>query len=204
MKKKLFLTAVILLFVGLFLIACNGDKEVNVSRGTFYSLQEAYDNGFINRDDIKHISYFATGLVVEVLDGYEDEWEMEWGIPESYWTKIRRIDFTPQKPNPSLTNISPQVIASMKSAFYTANKELMDISLQQGINDGWIPKGTTATDTISIMDFFGEYNGSYAVRITSNLWGYGGVAVYQLVSNIGWGFGSAPFIAIFRVTEILK
>jgi len=204
MKKKLVL-ATILFLTGLFLIACNGTpKEVNVPRGTFYSLQEAYDGGFITRDDIKHISWFATGRVVEVLDATGNEWEMELHQPENYWTKIRKIDFTPQNPNPFLTNISPKVISDMKLAFFAVNKELMDISLQQEIERGDIRRGTTALDTISINAFYGEYNGSYAVRITSSLWGYGGVAIYQLVSNIGWGFGSAPFIMIFRTTETFE
>ncbi|MCL2410598.1 MAG: hypothetical protein FWC97_03040 [Treponema sp.] len=202
MKKKLFLAA-ILLFVGLFLIACNGTpKEVNVPKGTFYSLQEAYDGGFITRGDIKHISYFATGRVVEVLDATGNEWEMELHQPENYWTKIRKIDFTPQTPNPFLTNISPKVISDMKSAFYAANKELMDISLQQEIERGDIRRGTTALDTISIDAFYGEYNGSYAVRITSSLWGYGDLAIHQLASNIGWDFGVGPYITIFKMDSI--
>ena len=205
MKKLLVLGSAILIFTGLFMSACTGaSKRVTVLEGTFYTLQEAYDSGFITRNDIKHISYFATGRVIEVLDAYRNRWEMELSLPDDYWTKIRRIDFMPQNDIPSLAKISPQVIAGMKSAFYTAHRELMDISLQQEISIGSIPQGTTALDTISILDFLGTYNGFYAVRITSSLWLYGGFAIHQLVSNIGWGFGGAPFISIFRITETFE
>ena len=64
--------AFIMLFSIAGLTAC---EDLQLQKDSFFSLQDAYDGGILTRDDIKHISYFATGRVVEVLDATGNEWE---------------------------------------------------------------------------------------------------------------------------------
>ena len=53
----------------LTLFSCVGCGEL---KGKFYSLEQAYEQGFIDEEDVKHILYFSFG---EVLDENKDEIE---------------------------------------------------------------------------------------------------------------------------------
>ncbi|MCL2847660.1 MAG: hypothetical protein FWE13_02795 [Firmicutes bacterium] len=174
--------------------------------GVHFSLQHAYDSEYITREDIKHIAYFVTGgRVIEVLDSTKDTWVGEKSWPEEYWTRIRRIDFNTQKVLPTVADINPNTASDIKLAFYNDFRERLGIdiihvylNLKWHISNGRLPYGTTILDTIIIRDFFGEYNGVYAVRMSTLFGGYPDELVNQIISNVGWTFGTVPVITAFK------
>lgn len=61
MRKKLLLITILVLLVGtlLTLSSCEKEKEVSSPHGEIYTLQKAYEEGFLTREDLKNISYYS-------------------------------------------------------------------------------------------------------------------------------------------------
>ena len=57
--KKLICVAVVLIVCVGTLCACNDDPDV--LQGEFYTLQKAYDNGCLSKDDLSNIAYHYSG-----------------------------------------------------------------------------------------------------------------------------------------------
>lgn len=60
--KKFICLGLTLIACVVVLCACNDNKsEINAVDGEFYTLQEAYDNGWLSKTDLKNIAYQLNG-----------------------------------------------------------------------------------------------------------------------------------------------
>jgi hypothetical protein len=120
---------------------------------TFFTLQEAYNEGLITKEDLRHIMHFSGGIF-EIFDSSNDLWLNEiLSLPEEEWTVIERVDFTPQFQRPEVVDLNAQIASTIKNLFAQEND---------------VPLGT-----VSIHSFLGEFNGSFAVRVTTSEWEHG-------------------------------
>ncbi|MCL2770854.1 MAG: hypothetical protein FWD89_00910 [Firmicutes bacterium] len=168
--KTIFIGMLALIFP-FILVACDVDDDSNPSVGTFYSLQDAYNEGLLTLDDIMHISYFKTGMVIEVIDDITlqevifPEWIYElplWQyemmfLPQNEWTVVRMVDFTPQF---EIQELCPIITEEIKRTFFEAHR-------------CHIEKAGGSIENIFVKNFWGEYNGKYVVDMASDLWEYG-------------------------------
>ena len=179
-----------------------------VPTSSFYTLRNAYNSGLLTRSDIEHMAYFRFGEVIEIFDhsliegtvGYKWIRELSW--PESEWTTIRRVDFTPQMSPPvAVADLDPQTVSRIKEAYSNWLRERdpwIDKEIQLAIESGSLPEGSTFKDTLSIIDFFGIYNGFYTVRMTTSRWGYGDEPIDFSIGDIAWGYGGhGPITMLF-------
>ena len=153
--------------------------------GSFFSLQEAYEEGLVTKDDIMHMVYFMHGVRGTIYEYEIDKGEV-W--IEQEWVEI---DFMPQINKPAFSELSQEVIANMKEAFYEKNKQALDNAIGY-----YADKKINVLDTISITSFLGKYNGCYAVQATTSLVSYGLGSYTVVVDNIVW-MQLAPSIIIY-------
>ena len=176
--KKLFgiLIALILAVVTVFGVAgCNKkpaekSPEEEESMGTFYTLQEAYDKGYLTKTDIKDICYYRFGEV----------WEGE-DLKSENWIKV---EYTPTQ---SLTDLDKKIEMAIKVTYYTLNEDLFynqNVGKIGDIND-------------LTVRFFGEFSNSYVVIVDCSLWDSGAVSTPMLVAGIAW-WESGDGFKVFR------
>jgi len=164
--------------VGYVFVNAKEDIANVFSLGNFLYISEAYNEGWLTRDAVKHISYFLRGNVIEVLDTSLPQWEWSWRAnllvryPHNYVEGVRRINFTPQIAIPTLDDLDEKTIYAIKEVYYRDvffNQLWIYNKLQRMIERGELPKGTNLLDTLYIRYFFGEYNGFYAVDIRTTI-----------------------------------
>lgn len=154
------------------------ETENRLLKGQFFDLIEAYDKNIINKEDVKSISYYLTGMVMEITDYAVDDycgeiWKSEIGMPENYWTVIRQLDFTPETEKPVL---DPEIENIIKTAYFIQSPE----SFQR--TDGSFMGGPEDID----IKFLGKYKNSYAMRISLRFLGYGPAAYPFCVADIAF------------------
>lgn len=114
----------------------NGNGETqNFPSGSFYTLKEAYANGWLTREDLMEITYRGSGEVL-LLTVPESEIP-KWGITEEYF---QEIDYTSPYPDPVLDKNTEKAIA-------------------------YAEFGEIGSDGILFLTYCGEFNGCYVVRI---------------------------------------
>ena len=145
-----------------------------------YTLQEAYQ-GVLTIDDIKHIGFFVSGQLYEI------------NPPD---TERVIIDFVPQIEKPKLSMLNENVIEKMKISYYLLHKKIIDQELYWLKQNGYMDQNIKGIDTIEVFAFFGEYNGAFAVKITSNLFEYPSVIEEVRIDNKCWD-DSPPQVVIF-------
>lgn len=144
-----------------------------ISVGGFIGLKEAFESQALSRDDIKHIIYFMTGEVNEIPDD-EPDWSNE--------DKWHNVNFVPDY---ALPDIDSKVEFDIKLSYYTQNYDLFQGS--QNVSE--------EIEKLRI-EYLGEYDGSYAIRIDSDLWAYGTAVYPEKLGGIVWWQGS-PEILVF-------
>ena len=114
MKKtvKIFL----LLFVGILTIigvaGCNGDTNKEISTGAFYSLQEAYDNGWLTQEDLKSIAYYQSGGRSGNKDIMDEDYrpmpKRPAELDDETKLAIKQAYYKRQFPDEDWSNVSPE------------------------------------------------------------------------------------------------
>lgn len=126
------------------------NNQTGEAKGSFISLQSAYDDGLITEKDIQAISYRRWNAVCVVAED-----ETDWTNSDN-WIKI---DYTPPM---EMGELSESVEADILLSYYNLyNKRFFD---KDGNKKGGV-------EDLSVK-YYGEYNGLYAVQIESRLWSY--------------------------------
>ena len=141
--------------------------KTELTTQSFYHLRGAYEKGFLNVDDLKHIAYYMENEVyVESIEN---------GVLGS-----KLIEFTPTKALGQLTDAELQ---NLKTEYYEQNREIFD---------SW--ETPITIDNVIIQNYLGEYNGYKVVYIYPTNVIYGTVAV---TSVGGIAFGGAESIFVY-------
>jgi len=149
-KRIISLMMVVALSISMFmLVGCK--KE-----GKIYTLQEAYDMGLIDRDDLMHISYFLRNDGKVSIRNANGE--------------IERIEFTPKIDKPKLSDLDEKIKEDMKDAHYRKHKDFFD-----GLKNPKIDR---------VVGFLGKYKKAYAVTIQSTLDKITGVIIREEVAGV--------------------
>ena len=145
-KKKAFLLCAVSAACLCFFGGCREEKQVKTDFETgFYSLTEAYENGWLTKADVKQIADYRGGAQ---------------SCPELDASAEKRI----------------RVFASKE---YSHGEDV-------------IP-----AESFTIQ-FYGEYNGSYAVYITSDRYGFPAVITVEEVAGITFSYPDSNTIKICK------
>lgn len=161
---KIFI-ALILAIVTVFCVA-----GCNTVTGTFYTLQEAYEYGYLTKMDIKDICYYRFGEV----------WEGE-DLNSEKWVKVENTS------TQSSSDLDKKIENKIKKTYYKLNEDRF-----YSKNEGKIG----GVDDLTVR-FFGEFNNSYVVVIDCSLWNYGASVTPMLVAGIAW-WESGEGFKVFR------
>lgn len=175
MVKKL-IGIMIVVLLPFSLAACNPSRVDGM--GTFYSLQEAYEERLITKTDLMHIIYFMNGSIFDVEEQVE-------------------IPFEPQIEKAAVEDLDSAIRANMKEAFYEIHRQSIDEELDWHITNKHLPVNTSAISTISITSFLGEFNGVFAARVISSLWEYDLGSYSVNLAGMTWE-QFAPEIIIYK------
>lgn len=138
-------------------------------RGKFYSLEYAFDNGFISEEQIQYVAYHAYGKVSTVAPDEED-----WRNSEKWIEK--ELDYVPDR------TLSEDAVRYIKYAYYYRDFTLCE-------------EGATIDDLN--LKYYGRYNAKYyVVTIDSNLWSYPAVINISRYGNTLL-FDSGPYFQVF-------
>ena len=144
-----------------------GQISENIVSGTFYSLEEAYDLGYINKNDLMHIVYYYRRTVYVVADNSTNS--LNW----------IELDFIPEK---ELGSIKSEKELAIKSSFIYHNER-------------WFANMNYEEAMQSLtFKFLGEYDGYYAVKIDAG--DYGEVEEEKVIDGIAW-FQSGASILLY-------
>ena len=132
----------------------SGDETAQ--NGTFYSLKDAYNNGWLTKENIMCISYYCTGEVKEVTER-NDRGEV----------LTRTIDFTPGTSAPVLNE---KTESNIKNTHYEQHPILVKYNGEYDL----------------IIDCFGVYNGCYVISIDSDIFEYGASFIRYDIADITW------------------
>lgn len=168
MKKLLRLLA---LCCALVLPAClfGGCAEEIVSVGEFITLREAYNSGYVTRDDIMEMCYHRLGAVYELPEGLTD---FEADDPDN-WVEV---DYTPR--NAELAPLDEQTEQDIKNSFYALHRDE-----DKNAGEEYPPESID-------LQYFGLFNGYYILRIRVEgdyaearyVADYDGIVFYELTS----------------------
>lgn len=127
--------------------------------GTFYTIEEAYENGWLTRNDLMEVCYHRFGEVWigESSDSYT-------------WIKY---EYNSQS---MLSPLEMTVENDIKETYYSLHKsKFYD---QDGNSLGEI-------DDLSVQ-YYGTYNDSYVIVIECSIWETGQTAKPTLVAGVAW------------------
>ena len=149
-----------------------GCAEEIVAVGEFITLREAYNSGYVTRDDIMEMCYHRLGAVYELPEGLTlDDIE---STDRDNWVEV---DYTPR--SAELAPLDELTEQDIKNSYYSLNRE--------GFETGGQKYGPEVLE----LQFFGQFNGYYILRIRADIWGYSeaqyvadydGVVFYELTS----------------------
>ena len=114
--------------------------ECGFKDGGFYSLQQAYDAGWITKEDLKSIAYYHNGGI----EGNEE---------------VMGADFDPQPKMPE------------------AIDKMTELSIKQAYIDCYNLSGYGKPSGVTVENYYGSYNGCYAVVLDSKYIFYPAVSV---------------------------
>ena len=156
-KKLSFLLA---LLIGCF----SGLAGCNTKGGEFYSLGSAYEQNYLSKEDIRHVSYFFSGNVYELTSSEEET----------------KINFKPQK---ELEKLSASMEKRIKRAYYNCHKEQF-YRQNKKLGD---------EETIA-LEFYGQYSNSYVVRVNIDFISYGQGIYDEIVADVVISHSDPPFL----------
>jgi len=142
-----------------------------------YTINDAYENGLVAREDVMHIIYFMQGEVYTIDEITGD---------------ITQVDFTPQVSQPSDFEVTNEIKEDMCKAYYYKNKNLLDGILEELHSMGSCMSYETPLSTIMIEFYFGKYNNVYAVDMYTLLEEEYVTNVSYQVADIVWEGTSNP------------
>lgn len=148
MIKKI-ISFVILLIMVFSFSACS--KATPPPAGYFYDLSEAYEKGWITKDDLKSMAYYKKEIMPAV---YYDNMDSAFGGDASCFEDFVPVDKTPEK-------LSAETEEKIKQA-YVSNVLTFSEYPDAGTTD------------VSIYGYYGTYNGYTAVMINDNYHSYNG------------------------------
>lgn len=129
MSKKLIVIAVfaIMLFGVVALLGCTPEEDEIVAKGTFYSLQEAYDDGFLTVENLHSIAdYHNNGISYpEELDDFASE------SVKKAWVESLRTDKTNPRPEATSEEI---VITKYYGTYNNCIVVILDYGTHAGIS----------------------------------------------------------------------
>ena len=148
------------------------EKEIaEKTAGAFYTLQEAYDNGWLTQADLMSIAYYHNG----------GRWHNE---------EIMSEDYEPLPKTPEvLSNLT-----ELKIKHTAVNEFKMEFP---GTPSALIAK----VEDFTINEYNGTYNGCIAVRMIDNFTGYWDVVVAPKIAGIRFYYGNTNYIKIWRETK---
>jgi hypothetical protein len=173
--KKLFYSKFIISIVCMiicitFLFGACGKSDVQThseDNGQLYTIDSAYESGWLTKDDLMDICYYA----------YKNVWTGE-DKDSSTWVKV---DYTPSR---KLDSLDSKVETSIKECYYNLNKsKFID---KDGKSLGGIEKLT--------VKYYGTYNDCVAVSIDCSLWSSGAVATPKLLAGVAWWKGNEELL----------
>ena len=164
MKLLAGMVTMILLCIG---VLCGCEQNV----GTLYSIQEAYEKGWITQDNIMEVCYYRFGEV----------WFGE-NLDSDSWVKYEYA------PKHTRQELDKSVENDIKKTYYAINKS--DFFDKEGNSLGGI-------DNLSVQSF-GTYNDSCVVIMKCTLWDVGQVAIPMLLAGVAWWETGEGFL-VYRV-----
>ncbi len=130
-----------------------GCAEEIVAVGEFITLREAYNSGYVTRDDIMEMCYHRLGAVYELPEGLTlDDIE---STDRDNWVEV---DYTPR--NAELAPLDEQTEQDIKNSYYALNREGFTVLGQQ-----------YGPDSLDVK-YYGQFNGCYIVKIYGETFGY--------------------------------
>lgn len=129
------------------------------SEGIFYTLEEAYEVGWLTRDDLMEICYNRFGEV----------WIGE-SLDDTTWIKYE------YEPKDTPSELDRSIENDIKETYYSLHKS--DFFDREGN-----PLGGTECLTVR---YFGMYNDSYVVVVECSLWDVGQAATPMLLAGVAW------------------
>lgn len=185
MKKVLIFLSITftLVFMSACSFSCSGnnqnlDEQYYLEHSTIMTLNEAYDSGYLNENDLMHISYYLNGVVYKISLEEDDVYD------SSKWIKV---DFCPELAVPI---ISSDVESDIKSAYYY--RYLQDFQDENG--------SLKYSKDIIEIDYLGCYNNFYVARVDSKYWNYGDIVQNVRVGDIIWQ-QSSPLVKVFTFNK---
>lgn len=127
--------------------------------GTFYTIEEAYENGWLTRDDLMEVCYNRFGEV----------WLGE-NVDSNTWIKYEYSTIN------ILSELDGAVENDIKETYYSMHKNAFfdqDGNSLGGIKD------------LSVQ-YYGTYNNSYVIVIECSIWETGQTATPTLVAGVAW------------------
>ena len=169
-KAKKVLIVLALVIITIFGVAgCN--KKSQESTGTFYTLQEAYENGWLTQADLMSIAYFHNG----------GRWHNEEIMSETY------------EPLPK----TPGVL-SEETKLTVKNTAVNEYKMKYpGTHSASIAK----IEDFTITEYIGIYNGCIAIMMIDNFTGYWGAVEIHEIANVKFYYNSSNHIKIWRETK---
>ena len=152
------------------LSGCDNGKE-QIEEGTFYSLEEAYDAGWLTKDNIMEVCYYRFGEVWLGEDLNSDSWV--------------KYEYEPKNQQQGLDK---SVENNIKNAYYSIHKS--DFFDKEGNSLGGI-------DNLSVQ-YFGTYNNFCVIIMKCSLWDVGQVVTPMLLAGVAWGETGEGFL-VYRV-----
>jgi len=145
--------------------------------GTFYSLQEAYDEGLLTYDDIRSIAYYHNGGIEYLYDGpYSD-----FG-PESIWVQS-----------------SPNYVPIPK------NPEILSEAVERNLKESWaynyrsIYQKNATIEDFKILEYYGIYNQRcYALMIVQSPGIFDASVWYVVVADVLFVYSNGNRITIWK------
>lgn len=150
------LTAALVFSAGLGTLVGCADGGID---GKFYTLQEAYANNWLTKDDIMEVCYYRFGEV----------WLGE-NLNSDSWVKY---EYEPQN---TLQELDKSVENNIKNAYYSTHKS--DFLDKEGNSLGGIGNLT--------VQYFGTYNDFCVIIMECSLWDVGLVATPMLLAGVAW------------------
>jgi len=141
------------------------------SQGAFYSLQEAYDNGWLTQEDLRSIAYYHHGGKKAVKDNLEHK--LVWMDEEEGYTPIP---------------ITPEVLDA------ETEKQIKQTRVNERHDEG----NKSKAKDISIVEYYGVYNGCIAVMLTERGYRYERILNGNIVNDIRFLYGTVNQILIWK------
>ncbi|MCL2796937.1 MAG: hypothetical protein FWD58_02635 [Firmicutes bacterium] len=148
---------------------CEECKPDYVPKGTFYSLQEAFDNGWLTQNEVRSIAYyhnnsfFDDGEAIEfvyvehvVAEDYDNSFWLSHPNPDGSWSgwSRRTTDYAPIPKEPEV--LSEETEKTIKEALVHRFRSITDPNGNPEYPDATV-------DNFTITRYYGVYNHCYVI-----------------------------------------